>query len=193
MSMCRVSFSFVPARGHLAGWLAIAPVRVVAGSRTGIIAILLSAVSLLAGCSSLVQSWKAPEVELVGFQPKEVTLVRQVFVATLRVKNPNDRMLPIKGMTYQLSLEGQEVAQGGAELDRQLPAFGETTLDVDVVGNLLSLTQQLPALMTKNRPLDWTITGTASIAGGLLTLPYRYSGSLDAQALMAGARKQVAR
>ncbi|MBK5966393.1 Water stress and hypersensitive response domain-containing protein [Thiocystis minor] len=152
----------------------------------GVFALLVLMTGLLPGCASLVESWKAPEVALIGLQPKELGLTRQVFIATLAVKNPNDRTLPIKAMTYRLALEGQDVAEGGGALDRQIPAFGETTVDVEVIGSLLGLLQQLPVLALKERPLNWTVSGTATLAGGLITLPYRYSGKIDARELTAG-------
>jgi LEA14-like dessication related protein len=142
---------------------------------------------LLVGCASLTHSWQAPEVTLKGLRIKELGLGQQVFVATLGVRNPNDRTLPIKAMTYRLTLEGKDLAEGGGALDRQIPAFGESVVDVDVVGSLLGLTQMLPALATKQIPLDWTVTGTATIADGLLTLPYRYSGQVDPQELLSRA------
>lgn len=141
--------------------------------------------SLLVGCASLTKSWEAPEVALAGLRVKELTLARQTVVLTLAMRNPNDRTLPIKGLTYRLKLEGNEIAQGASALDRQIPAFGDALVDLDVTGSLLGLIQQLPALALKDRPLDWTITGTATIADGLLTLPYRYSGQVDPRELLA--------
>lgn len=141
--------------------------------------------ALLAGCASLTKPWQAPEVALAGLRVKELTLARQTVVLTLALRNPNDRTLPIKGLTYRLKLEGNEVAQGASALDRQIPAFGDALVDVDVTGSLLGLIQQLPALALKDRPLNWTITGTATIADGLLTLPYRYSGQVDPRELLA--------
>lgn len=141
--------------------------------------------SLLAGCASLTKPWEAPEVALAGLRVKELTLARQTVVLTLAMRNPNDRTLPIKGLTYRLKLEGNEIAQGASALDRQIPAFGDALVDLDVTGSLLGLVQQLPALALRDRPLDWTITGTATIADSLLTLPYRYSGQVDPRELLA--------
>jgi hypothetical protein len=152
--------------------------------------------ALLAGCTSLTKPWHAPEVSLAGLRVKELTLARQVAVATLAVHNPNDRPLPIKAMTYRLKLEGKELAEGGGTLERQIPAFGEALVDVEVFGSLLGWGQMLPALALRETPLDWTVSGTATIADGLLTLPYRYSGQVDPQELLAqaaratGARRQ---
>lgn len=153
---------------------------------TRILAVLLVPL-LVAGCASLVKPWAAPEVALVGLRAKELGFERQVFVATLQVRNPNDRTLPIKAMTYRLSLEGHEFAQGAGQLDRQIPPLGEALVDVDVAGNLLGIARQLPVLALQDRPLDWTITGTVTVAGGLLTLPYRYSGQVDPKTLLARA------
>lgn len=141
--------------------------------------------SLLASCASLTKPWEAPEVALAGLRVKELRLAQQTLILTLAVKNPNDRTLPIKGLTYRLKLEGNEIARGSSALDRQIPAFGEALVDVELTGSLLGLVQQLPVLALKDRPLDWTLIGTATIADGLLTLPYRYSGQVEPKELLA--------
>jgi len=145
---------------------------------------ILLIIALVSGCASLTKSWIAPEVALTGLRIKELTLLRQVFIVTLAVRNPNDRTLPIKALTYRIKLEGNELAQGSSQLDRQIPPLGTALADVEVVGNLLGITQQLPALALKDRPLDWTVSGTASLANGLLPLPYRWSGQIDPKALL---------
>lgn len=143
----------------------------------------LLVLSLVAGCASLTKPWIAPEVALAGLRIQELGLLRQVFVVSLTVRNPNDRALPVRALTYRIELEGQELAEGTSSVDRQIPAFGEALVDVDVVGNLLGVAVQLPILAQKDRPLDWTVSGTVTIAGGFLTLPFRYSGQLDPRTL----------
>lgn len=140
---------------------------------------------LLSGCAGLTRTWKAPEVALSSLRVKDLGLARQTFIVTLAVRNPNDRTLPIKAMTYRLKLEGNELAEGASRLDRQIPAFGEAMVDAEVAGSLLGLLGQMPALALRDEPLDWSISGTATIADGLLTLPYRYSGQVDPKALLA--------
>jgi len=124
-------------------------------------------------------------VALAGLRIKEITLASQTAVVTLAVKNPNDRELPITAMTYRIQIEGSEVVQGASALDRQIPAFGEAVVDVEVAGSLLGLVAQLPSLALEDRPHDWTVSGTVTIADGLLTLPYRYSGQVDAKQLLS--------
>ena len=141
--------------------------------------------AMLAGCASVTKPWIAPEVALSGLRVKELGLARQSFIVTLDIRNPNDRALPLSAMTYRLSLEGTEFATGGGVLERQIPAFGEETVDVEVVSELFGLLQRLPALAMKGEPLAWRIAGTATLTGGLVTLPYWYSGEIDPRQLIA--------
>ena len=135
----------------------------------------------LGGCASSVESWQAPEVTLIGIQPREIGLARQSFVLTLAVRNPNDRALPIQAMRYHLSLEGEEIARGGGQLDRLIPPQGEDRVDVEVTGDLLSLAARLPRLARQPGLFEWSLSGTLTLSGGLIVLPYRYSGTLDAR------------
>lgn len=147
------------------------------------------AILALAGCATLTKPWNTPEVSLAGLRATELGLARQSFIVRLRVRNPNDRTLPIKAMTYRLFLEDNELANGAGELDRQIPAFGEETVEVEVNGNLLALVPQLPILAMKQGDLAWKISGTLTVAGGLITLPYRYSGEIDPKALLSQASR----
>lgn len=145
------------------------------------------ALILLTGCTTLTKPWMAPEVRPVGLQPTQLGPDRQSFIVNLLVKNRNDRTLPIKAMTYRLFLEGGEIAGGSGELDRQIPAFGEERVDLEVNSSLMSLVSRLPALALTTEDLEWKITGTVAVADGLVTLPYRYSGTVAPETLMSAA------
>lgn len=147
----------------------------------------LVALLLLAACATLSKPWTAPEIRPLGLRPAELRADRQSFLLNLLVKNPNDRTLPIKAMTYRLSLDGSEIASGASALERQIPAFGEETVDLEVNGNLMSLISRIPSLALGGRDLEWKIAGTVTVADGLLTLPYRYSGTVSPQTLMSAA------
>jgi LEA14-like dessication related protein len=143
------------------------------------------------GCAGVTRPWLAPEVALVSLKPQQVTLQEQSFLVGLRIKNPNDRMLPIKAMTYRLSLEGTEIAGGGGKLERQIPAFGEEAVEVSVTGSAATLAGMLPGLMLKSQPLRYRVAGTVTVAG-VLPIPYRYTGEIDPQTLllMAGRARR---
>ena len=150
-------------------------------------------VSAAASTDYAVQRWQPRAVVNPGtcggiageIEIGEIVLARQTVIVTLTVRNPNDRPLPIKAMTGRLQIEGNEVARGASTLDRQIPAFGDALVDLDVEGSLVGLIQQLPSLSLKDAPLDWTVSGTVTVADGFLILPYRYSGQVDAKTLLS--------
>jgi LEA14-like dessication related protein len=141
---------------------------------------------ILTGCASLTQPWIAPEVAVTSLKPQQLGLDQQTFLVGLRIHNPNDRMLPIKAMSYRLSLEGDQVAAGGGKLERQIPAFGEESAEVSVTGNAAQVMARLPMLMLQSRPLNYQIAGTVTVAG-VIPIPYRYSGELDPKVLLRSA------
>jgi LEA14-like dessication related protein len=152
-----------------------------------LLALSASALMLSAGgCAGLTDPWQSPEVRVTSVVPQEIAADRQTFLVGLNIRNPNDRMLPIKAMTYRLSLEGDEIAAGGGRLERQIPAFGEESVEVSVTGNTGSLIQKLPALAFQNRPWSYKIAGTATVAG-VLPVPYSYAGEIDPRTLLRAA------
>jgi LEA14-like dessication related protein len=151
--------------------------------------LILVALHLSGGCATLTSQWTAPEVELVGARPKVLGLDRQSLILNLRVKNPNDRALPIKGLTYRVQVEGRELAEGSSALERLIPPGGTEQVDVEVSSNLLALMPELPRLLLTDDALDWTVSGIAyaHAAGVSVPLPFRYSGKVDPKVLLSGA------
>ncbi len=151
--------------------------------------LIVSALVSLVGCATLTAPWTAPEVELLGAQPRLLGLAGQSFLVNLQVKNPNDRTLPIKALSYRVLVEGHQLAEGDTALERLIPPGGLERVDLEVRTNLLTLLPELPQrLLTQDR-LDWTVSGIAyaELGGVRVPLPYRRSGQLEPKALIAGA------
>ena len=153
------------------------------GPRSAVCAWLAVLLLAIAGCAGLAQPWEAPEVMVTSLSPEHIGLDEQSLLVGLRIKNPNDRTLPINAMTYKLWLEGDQIAQGGGKLERQIPAFGEESVEVSVTGSAATLLRKLPALALQSRPWQYKITGTVTVAG-VVPLPYRYTGEMDPQKLV---------
>ena len=144
----------------------------------------LSAILLaIPACAGLVQPWQSPEVIVTSLRPERIGLDEQSLLVGLRIKNPNDRRLPINAMTYKLTLAGDQIAQGGGRLERQIPAFGEESVEVSVIGSAATLLRKVPALALQSRPWEYEISGTVTVAG-VVPLPYRYAGEMDPQKLL---------
>jgi LEA14-like dessication related protein len=153
-----------------------------------ILCAILCPMLLLAGCASLTRDWLPPEVQVTSVTPERIGLDRQTLRVGLLLENPNDRMLPIKAMTYKLSLAGTQVAEGGGALDKQLPAFGKAPVEVTVVADAASMLGLLPTLALRREPIGYRIAGTVTVAG-VVPIPYRHAGELDPQMLLRAAGK----
>jgi len=139
---------------------------------------------LIGGCSHVTKSWITPGVTLTGIRPVQMTAERQTFILSLNVNNPNDRSLPIKAATYRLEVEGHEIADGTGNVDKQIPAFGEGAVDVEVHTSLLDLSRSIPALALTGGSWNYEISGILKLAGGLIPVPFRYSGEVEAAQIM---------
>jgi LEA14-like dessication related protein len=140
----------------------------------------LAAVALSAGCSYLTKPWITPAVTLVGIRPAQMTAEQQTFVVSLNVDNPNDRTLPIKGASYKLLVEGHAIANGVGSLDKQIPAFDEGLVDVEINTSLIDLLRTVPTLAFTGGKWSYKISGVLKLADGYLPVPFRYSGQVEA-------------
>jgi len=148
--------------------------------------LVLAMLFLAVGCAGLTSPWTEPEVMVTSIKPQRIGLDEQSLLVGLRIRNPNDRMLPIKAMTYRLSLEGEEIASGGGALERQIPAFGEETAEVSLTSDAGLLLRKLPALAFQTEPWQYRIAGTVTVAG-IVPIPYRHSGEIDPKQIARAA------
>ncbi len=139
---------------------------------------------VLSGCAQLTKPWASPKVSMAGFRPGEFTPNRQTFIVSLKVKNPNDRTLPVKGVTYALEVDGHAIANGSGDLDRQIPAFGAEVVEVEVKTHLLDLVRKVPELALTGGRWDYRISGILKLTGGYLPVPFSYGGEVEAADLM---------
>ncbi|MBK1633186.1 hypothetical protein CKO31_21010 [Thiohalocapsa halophila] len=156
--------------------------------RTGAIVAALLWALLLTACASLTRDWLPPEVQVTSITPERIALDQQTLRVRLSLRNPNDRMLPIKAMTYKLSLEGTQIAEGGGELDKQIPAFGEAPVEVTVVADAAKALGLLPRLALRREPIGYRIAGTVTVAG-VVPIPYRWSGEIEPEKLLRSATR----
>lgn len=149
-------------------------------SRRSIRAAVVMLALLLSGCASLGAYSEAPRVSLVSIQPREMGVLEQRYGLRLRILNPNDTAIPVKGMSYSLRINDHEFAYGVSRQPVTIPPYGEALLDVDVMSNLLSVLQQLQEASTgKRETLTYRLTGSLSLENRLGKLPFDYRGELN--------------
>lgn len=120
----------------------------------------------LSGCSLFVPRFERPTLSVVGVQLLKSDLWHQELRVRMRVQNPNDRSLPVKGILYQLDIEGQELAHGMSGDSFVVPALGEAEFDMSVSANMANMVFKL--LSRNTSPVEYRLYGKISLSSGLL-------------------------
>jgi LEA14-like dessication related protein len=137
---------------------------------------------LLAACSSLGSKLEAPSLELVGVQMLSTDMFAQRFKVRVKVTNPNDLELPVKGLEYTILMMGDSFAEGMANESFVLPAMGEAEFDMLVTTNFVSSFGRLLSRVQggKLENIDYEITGKIMVEKGMVRkIPINHRGTVN--------------
>jgi LEA14-like dessication related protein len=146
--------------------------------------IVLTGALLLGACSALGPKLEAPNLSVVGVELLESDIFQQRVKLKLRVQNPNDRDLPIKGVSTQVELAGEEFATGVSSAQFNVPALGETDFDMIVTANMAGALVRVLGRKggEKTNEIEYRVKGKVSLASGLLrSIPFDEKGTLKLQ------------
>jgi LEA14-like dessication related protein len=157
---------------------------------TGSAAAALLSILMLAGCAGIGKSLETPRISLSNIQVQESKGLEAAFLVHLRVTNPNDVELDIKGLDCDLEINGQPFAYGISNTPVTVPAFGSETIPVTVYSSVLGIVKGLFGLQQREE-LSYRVKGKVRMAGGGLmpsTLPFDSQGTVSIKELAAGRR-----
>jgi len=142
--------------------------------------IALLAASMLAGCSVLGPKLEAPRLSIVSVSMTSADIFNQQFLVRMHVQNPNDRELPVKGIDYELFLEGDSFAEGVSNHAFVVPALGETEFDMTVRTNFVSGLGRLLSRMNGRDQVRYVVEGKVFADLGLVKkIPFQESGTVS--------------
>jgi LEA14-like dessication related protein len=134
----------------------------------------------LSGCSLFAPKLEKPTLSVVSVQMLKSDLWHQELKVRMRVQNPNDRALPVKGLSYELDLDGQEFAHGMSGDSFVVPALGEAEFDMSVSANMASMLVKL--LSQGGNEIDYRMTGKIALSAGLWrSIPFNEHGTFKWQ------------
>ena len=142
---------------------------------SGVIAITLTA------CSAFAPKLETPRLSVVNVEMQESGLWEQRLKVRMRVQNPNERALPIKGLSYKLELAGQDFARGLTDASFSVPAMGEAEFDMNVTANMAAALVKLLGKRDDSlaESLPYRIVGKVSLSEGVLrSIPFEERGEL---------------
>jgi LEA14-like dessication related protein len=142
---------------------------------------LLAALALTgSGCSLFVPRFETPKLSIVNVTLLKSDLWHQELRVRMRVVNPNDRTLPVKGLTYSLKVDDEEFAHGESGASFVVPALGEAEFDMSVSANMASM--MIKVLGQGANQVDYHLTGKIALSAGLLrSIPFDEHGSFKLQ------------
>lgn len=142
----------------------------------------LLAFALLSGCALFVPKLQAPSLSIVSVELLKSDLWEQRLKVRMRVQNPNDRTLPVKGLSYSIEVSGQQFASGVSGASFVVPANGEAEFDMSVTANMAGALFKMLGRGGPADRVDYRISGKVSLSHGLLrTVPFAQSGSFRLQ------------
>ena len=144
---------------------------------------LCAAAFLLAACA-LTSNFTPPRLSVVDVQIQSSDLWEQRLKVRMRVQNPNDRRLPVKGLEYTLEVEGQQFASGESAASFVVPAMGEAEFDMNVTtnlaGTLIKLLGRGSAL--RGQSVAYRLAGKIALSEGLMrSIPFEERGTFTLQ------------
>jgi LEA14-like dessication related protein len=139
-----------------------------------------------AGCSALLPKLETPRLSLVSIKMQDMNFFEQRLLVRLRVQNPNDIALPVKGINVNFELAGEEFAEGVSARAFNVPAFGEAEFDMIVTADAATAILRIVGESRGKRveSLDYRIRGTLRTGLGLLgSVPFDEKGTIALDSL----------
>ena len=144
----------------------------------------LSAAALLLAACALTPKFTPPRLSVVDVQIESSDLWEQRLKVRMRVQNPNDRRLPVKGLEYTLEVEGQQFASGASAASFVVPAMGEAEFDMNVTTNLAGTLIKLLGRGSDalGQTVAYRLTGKIALSEGLMrSIPFEERGTFRLQ------------
>ena len=114
----------------------------------------------LTGCASWGEDWREPEVHLVEVETVKARLLEQEFVLHLRVDNPNDSSLTVRGLEYRIHLSQFLLSEGESDQWFSVDPKSSGYFQVPIRTNLWQHLREVVKLLKKpEQPIPYRLEG----------------------------------
>ncbi len=145
-------------------------------TRGAVLTVLIS----LAGCAAFAPKIEPPRLAIVHVAMTSADIFNQQFLVRLNVANPNDRDLPVRGIEYQLFLEGDAFAEGSNAKPFTIPALADTEFDLTVRTNFVSGIGRLLSRLNGRTDVKYVLEGKVHTDLGFVKkVPFTESGTVS--------------
>lgn len=133
------------------------------------------------GCAGVMPAIKSPRVTISDLRVQQVNPLETTFQVQLRIINPNDFPLTIKGLECDLELNDQHFGSGVSGKGATIPAFGTDVVSVSVYSSMIDLIRGFLKVPEREQ-LSYRIKGSVTVAAGgspATSVPFETHGELD--------------
>ncbi len=133
------------------------------------------------GCAGLGKRLETPKVNLVDIRVLEVKAFESVLQIEIRVLNPNDVPLEIKGVNCDLEVNNSNLASGVSDAKRTIPAYGTSTIPMKVYSSVVDILRGVLGLQDTDK-LRYRLKGKLRVEGGFMlpsVIPFESKGAFS--------------
>ncbi|MGZ0655978.1 LEA type 2 family protein [Coraliomargarita sp. W4R72] len=102
---------------------------------------------LFNGCASISPDYERPKVDVVGITKSDTDTAALQFTIQLRIVNPNAETINLKGLYYELSLDGIDVINGTANNIPAIEGYSDVVVSVSSAASLINSVRLAARLM----------------------------------------------
>jgi LEA14-like dessication related protein len=137
-------------------------------------------VIVFAGCAGIGRISEKPYITLSSINLLNMGVFEQRYSISLRIQNPNDVAIHIKGMSYQIVINEEDFARGVSNKTFIVPAFGEEVVEINATSDFTSFLRQFQHLVAGGmKKVSYSLTGKAKVENRIRRLSFEYIGELD--------------
>lgn len=143
--------------------------------------LLLLGMLFLVGCVGLGKKLEPPRITLTNIQVQEIKVFESVFQIDLRVVNPNDVAIDIKGLDCELELNDKHFASGVSNKRTKVSSLDTAVIPITVYSSVLDLAKGLFDA-GKKQMMKYKLKGRLHLGGGLSVpsvIPFESEGELS--------------
>ena len=153
--------------------------------RPGSLLLLSVLMIFFTACAGLGKRLQPPGINVADIHVQEVKAFETVLKIDLRLINPNDVPLDIKGLNCDLELNGKRFASGVANEKKVIPPYGTGVIPVVVYSSVFKVIRGVIGMKGKEN-FKYRLKGQVHLEGNRLfgsTIPFESAGELSLKTL----------
>lgn len=135
---------------------------------------------MVSGCATLPNLLKDPSIALESVSLANNNLLSPRFKLVLRVTNPNSIALPIKGMSYAITIQGVDLFSGATDEVPHIAAYSDTLLTLELGTDIIKAGNLLRLLLDKSiNTINYNLGAQIDLSGIPASFTINEAGEID--------------